>query len=82
MRSVVQGLDVRASWERYLRVEGDANDVRTVRATIVFIRREFAAAARRESRPGTARLVLLDVARLGDPGPALPSLESFARERV
>jgi hypothetical protein len=48
MRSVVQGLDVRASWERYLRVEGDANDVRTVRATIVFIRREFAAAARRE----------------------------------
>ena len=34
MRSVVQGLDPRESWERYFRVEGEATDQRTVRATI------------------------------------------------
>ncbi|MDP3222816.1 MAG: hypothetical protein Q8M96_06740, partial [Rubrivivax sp.] len=37
MRSVVQGLDPRESWERYFRVEGEATDQRTVRATIAWI---------------------------------------------
>ena len=58
MRSVVQGLDPRESWERYFRVEGEATDARTVRATIAWIRDEFAAAAKRQDRYGTARLVL------------------------
>ena len=78
MRSVVQGLDPRESWERYFRVEGEATDQRTVRATIAWIRDEFAAAAKREDRFGTARLVRIDATRIADPSLALPSLEAFA----
>ena len=82
MRSVVQGLDPRESWERYFRVEGEATDQRTVRATIAWIRDEFAAAAKREDRFGTARLVRIDATRIAepslDPPVELPSLEAFA----
>ena len=78
MRSVVQGLDPRESWERYFRVEGEATDQRTVRATIVWIRDEFAAAAKREDRFGTARLVRIDATRIADSSLELPSLEAFA----
>ena len=67
MRSVVQGLDLRASWERYLRVEGEASDQRTVRATIAWIRDEFSAAAKREDRYGTARLLRIDATRIAHP---------------
>ena len=62
MRAVVQGLDAQAMWERYLRIEGEASDLRVVRSTIRWICDAFAVAARREQRPGTARLVLLDAA--------------------
>ena len=82
MRSVVQGLDPRESWERYFRVEGEVTDQRTVRATIAWIRDEFAAAAKREDRFGTARLVRIDATRIADPAfgtpVELPSLEAFA----
>ena len=78
MRALVQGLDLRESWDRYLRAEGEATDLRTVRATIAWLRDEFAAAARREDRHGVARLVRLDTSRLFDA--ALPSLESFAEQ--
>ena len=78
MRSVVQGLDPRESWERYFRVEGEATDQRTVRATISWIRDEFAAAAKRQDRFGTARLVRIDATRIADPSLELPSLEAFA----
>ena len=81
MRSVVQGLDPRESWERYFRVEGEVTDQRTVRATIAWIRDEFAAAAKRQDRHGTARLVHIDVSEIADPSLALPSLESFAESR-
>ena len=81
MRSVVQGLDPRESWERYFRVEGEATDQRTVRATIAWIRDEFAAAAQREDRFGTARLVRIDVTGIADPSHELPSLEAFAEAR-
>jgi integrase len=80
MRALVQGLDERSSWERYLRIEGEHDDLRTVRRTIAWIRDEFAAAARRERRPGTARLILLDSQRV-PAAPVLPSLEAFAAER-
>jgi hypothetical protein len=80
MRSVVQGLDVRHSWERYFRVEGD-DSARHVKATIQWIRDEFAAAAKRQARPGTARLVLLDASRLGEPAAELPSLEAFGEQK-
>ena len=84
MRSIVQGLDVRASWERYLAVEGSAADQRLVRATIAWIRDEFAAAAKKQDRFGTARLVRLDAAKLPEPTVRLPvslrqaSMNSFA----
>jgi hypothetical protein len=60
MRALAQGIDERTSWDRYLRFEGEHTDLRVVRRTIAWIRDEFAAAARREQRPGTARLILLD----------------------
>src|ERR1700712_4158713 len=81
MRSVVQGVDLRASWDRYLQVEGKATDLRVVRSTIAWIRDEFAAAARREDRFGTARLVLVDVGRIAMPAAVLPTLEAFAEAR-
>jgi site-specific recombinase XerD len=81
MRSVVQGLDPRQSWERYFRVEGEATDQRTVRATIARIRDDFAAAAKRQDRFGTARLVRIDASRIADPALELPSLEAFAQAR-
>ncbi len=81
MRSVVQGLDPRDSWERYFRVEGEVTDQRVVRSTIAWIREEFAAAAKREDRFGTARLVRIDATRIADPSMDLPSLEAFTEAR-
>ena len=80
MRAVVQGVDLKASWERYLSLEGDPEDLRKVKATIVRIRGEFAAAAHRHAKPGTARLVLIDAERV-EAVSALPSLAQFAAER-
>ncbi len=80
MRALAQGLDERASWDRYMRVECEHTDLRTVRRTIAWIRDEFAAAARREQKPGTARLILLDPDRFVAPS-ALPSLAEFAAEQ-
>ncbi len=80
MRAVVQGVNVQASWDRYLSLEGEHEDLRKVKSTIAWIRGEFAAAARRHAKPGTARLVLFDAGRVED-APALPSLAAFAEER-
>ena len=79
MRSVVQGLDPHESWERYFRVDGEVTDQRIVRATIAWIRDEFAAAAKREDRFGIARLVRIDATGIADPSLELPSLEAFAQ---
>lgn len=81
MRALVQGVDTRTSWNRYLRVEGEHGDTRTVRKTIAWLRDEFAAAARRWQRHGAARLVLVDLATVIEQGAALPSLEAFVAER-
>ena len=80
MRAVVQGLEARSSWERYLRLEGEYQDIRRVRHTIAWIRDEFAAAARREHKPGTSRLVLMDVATIPEREARLPDLQSFSQE--
>jgi site-specific recombinase XerD len=80
MRAVVQGLDTRESWDRYLRLEGEHDDIRNVRRTIQWIRDEFAAAAKRYDRHGTARLVQIDVSHIVDKKPTVPSLEEFALE--
>lgn len=81
MRGLVQGLPVREMWDRYLRVEGSSTDLRVVRSTIQWMRDAFAAAARREDRFGTARLVLVDISRLPQATPLVPSLEEFAAAR-
>ncbi len=80
MRALLQGLDERESWQRYLGTPGETADLRTVRHTIAWIRDEFSAAARREQRPGTARLVRLDPQRFSAPV-ALPTLAEFAALR-
>ena len=67
MRALVQGVDVQRAWEQYLRAEGVSHDSRLVANTLAWIRAEFAAAARREDRYGTARLVRLDASRLAEP---------------
>lgn len=77
MRAVVQGMDSRDSWNRYLQVEGAHTDRRQVRRTIGWIRDVFAAAARRHGRPGTARLVVMDMASLDRAMPGTPSLADF-----
>jgi integrase len=79
MRALLQGMDERQSWDRYLRNEGESSDLRTVRRTIAWIRDEFATAARRAARPGTARLILIDAERL-EAAKELPTLEEFAAE--
>ncbi|MGJ7523909.1 phage integrase family protein [Variovorax sp. LT1P1] len=78
MRALTQGLDARASWDRYLRLEGEHTDLRTVRKTVHWIRDAFAAAAKREHKPGTARLILLDPDRFSTPV-VQPSLAEFAQ---
>lgn len=80
MRAVVQGLDIGTSWQRYLQMEGEQRDARLVRKTITWIRDEFAAAARRHSRPGVARLIQIDVSTTID-APEAVSLETFVAEQ-
>jgi site-specific recombinase XerD len=81
-RALTQGLDESTSWNQYLQVEGEHTDARIVRRTIGWIREAFAAVARRERRPGMARLVRIDPVRLRAVGArgaaALPTLEDFA----
>ena len=57
MRALIQGADSKAAWERYLQIEGEHSDARIVRKTILWIQNAFAAAAKRERKFGTARLV-------------------------
>lgn len=81
MRAVIQGIDLRASWDRYLRFEGEHEDLREVRSTIARIRSDFAAAARRHAKPGTARLILVDSDKIQEAPSGLPSLAESAAER-
>ena len=88
MRALVEGLDLDKSWDRYLATEGSATDKRVKRSTIAWIRSEFAAAAKRENKPGTARLVLLNLGGPTEDAPAPaskptakapPTLEEFVQ---
>jgi site-specific recombinase XerD len=79
-RGLLEGVDLERLWDLYMSVEGQRTDLRLVPATVAWIRWELAAAARREERPGTARLLRLDVQRLVASVPGLPSLAQFAEE--
>jgi integrase len=85
MRSYVEGLDLRKSWDRYLSLHGAVTDPRAVRSAVSKLREDLAAAAKRHARPGLARLLRLDINAIKEiplaPPPALPSLEEFAFER-
>ena len=83
MRALAQGLDLRASWQHYLGHSGERDDLRTIRSTVAWIRGEFAAAAKRQARPGTARLILIDPDLMGQGAAAdpLPTLGAFALQR-
>lgn len=76
-RAVAQGVDERESWVRYMALEGEHTDVRTVRKTVQWMREEFAAAAARCNKPGTARLVRMDPELLADTA-QLPTVDEFA----
>jgi site-specific recombinase XerD len=80
MRAVLQGLDTRDSWDRYLRIDGEHDDLRNVNRTIAWVRDEFAAAARRCDRHGTARLIRIDARRVAEREPSLPTLAEFAQQ--
>lgn len=81
MRAVIQGIDARQAWSRYMQGEDDRVDERLIRRVINTYRDELAAAARRHARPGTARLVLMDASDIPEAAAARPSLEEFALER-
>lgn len=81
MRGLIQGLDLMAMWNRYLYIEGESTDARVVRRTIHWIRLELDTAARRAGKPGTARLLRLQVRSMAE-DKAVPqqSLQEFAEE--
>ncbi|NEX62998.1 phage integrase family protein [Noviherbaspirillum galbum] len=79
MRAVVQGLDPRRSWERYLQGEGEHASSHRIRQTIRWIRDEFASAARRHARHGLARLVQIDASTVED-SRHVPPLADFVHE--
>ncbi|MDB5770044.1 MAG: int, tyrosine-based site-specific recombinase [Burkholderia sp.] len=79
MRAILQGLDTRSSWDRYLRIEGEHDGIRHINRTIDWIRDAFAAAAKRHARHGIARLVRIDARRLPDRKTSLPTLDEFAQ---
>jgi site-specific recombinase XerD len=76
MRAVVQGLDPKQSWDRYLRSEGESTSSRQLQKTIQWIRDEFAAAARQNARHGLARLVQIDPTKVSDKA-SVPDLATF-----
>jgi hypothetical protein len=81
MRALIQGTDTKAAWERYLQIEGEHSDARIVRKTINWIRDAFAAAAKREHKFGTARLVLSDWSKVGQRERQQPTLDQFVVDR-
>ncbi len=78
MRAVVQGLDLRDSWARYITFEDAPTDLRLIRKSIGQFREAFSAAAKRHHKPGTARLILMAFDRQLGSSAAPPSLEEFA----
>lgn len=84
MRALVQGIDRRQAFDRYLAGTAESTDERAIQSTTVWIRERLAAAATREARPGMARLVRIDLktigVREGESARDLPSIEEFARD--
>lgn len=91
LRAVVQGLDARPMWTRYLAIDGELEAQAElmqetfaahpkVRRMTAWLRAELAAAVRRAGHYGKVRLIRIDLSGLARRGPALPALEDFALE--
>ncbi len=78
VRAVIQGLSVESSFNRYLKMDEDGEGPRSGIATIRWLRSEFVAAARKQARPGTARLLAIDVRQI----PTIPTKLPDADARV
>ncbi|WP_156516894.1 phage integrase family protein [Delftia sp. GW456-R20] len=80
MRALAQGLDAKESWDRYMALEGDGADRRAVSRVMKWVREEFASAATRLRKPGTARLWRLDLEKFSghrELSERQPTLEEF-----
>lgn len=91
LRAVVQGLDARPMWARYLAIDGELEAQAEltqetfaahpkVRRMTGWLRTELAAAVRRAGHYAKVRLIRIDLSGLARRGPALPTLEDFALE--
>ncbi len=77
MRAVVQGMDARESWTRYLQDQETSATAADIRQTIRRVRDAVAVTARRHGRPGTARLVALDLSKVAEVTAQVPPLAEF-----
>ncbi len=79
-RAVIQGLDPAESYRNFLSSEADEGGPRSAATMIQWLRGEFAAAAKKADRPGTARLLYIDVSKIPAPKEKLPDLEDWVIE--
>jgi site-specific recombinase XerD len=83
VRGHVNGLPLADLWERYLYIDGDPQDERLSKRALKEIRESLAQIALRSGKPGTARLLRLQLAIKPEQADAgrVPSLAEFAEER-
>lgn len=82
LRGVVQGLDQSTLWNRYLRLEGEDTDLKTVKSTVRWIRETLALLALRQGKPGMARALRIDATAASAPAAEgkIPTLEEFIEQ--
>lgn len=80
LRAVIQGLSIESSFNRFLKMDDDGEGPRSGIATIRWLRREFVVAARKQARPGTARLLAIDISQIPISQSKLPNRETPAAE--
>ena len=76
VRCWAEGLDMAASWNRYMYVDGAA-DARRARGELQRLLDELRSLARAHGRPEVAALLRRDPAAMLDKGPKRPTLEQF-----
>lgn len=77
LSGLVQGLDARALWDRYLYALGAA-DTRRIRSVTALLHTELGARARRAGRPGVAALLRQEPGRSTAAAPTALTLEEFS----
>ncbi len=79
-RAVVQGLSPSDSYRRFLSLEAEEGGARSAVTMVRWLREEFAAAAKKQDRPGTARLLSMDLSKIPAPEKKLPDMEEWVIE--